>query len=333
MINPDRNIKIDILKCIASFSVVLGHSIQYSGVSEVSRLFDGLFLMIYSFHMPLFAIISGYLLYQSVRNKGVLHTIKRRLIIVFPLIIYSIPTFISYHIFSLSDSIFKNLMHFIGYVFIGNGVIWFLPTILICSILLSLVSCSKYSSEFIILIIILSLFAVKDYGMALLSFIFCFSAIGYFIARVQDNIMIHKEAYIICIVLYLILLYFWRRDYLIYNGLWSVIDNPNPFRQVCIDLYRIIIGVFGSVVVYYIVSRISFLFQDKREVTLLVGSNTLGIYCISNLVFEYITPLICITNEFVVFAIILFVATFISITAVILFNKSEHLKFLLLGHN
>ena len=65
-----RNLYLDIMKGISIFLVLLGHSIQYgSKISYVgSRLFfnDPVFKLIYSFHMPLFALLSGYLFFYTI---------------------------------------------------------------------------------------------------------------------------------------------------------------------------------------------------------------------------------------------------------------------------
>ena len=64
-----RNINIDLSKGILIILVVLGHSIQYAIGSEwlTSQKFydDIIFRAIYSYHMPLFMMISGYLFYNS----------------------------------------------------------------------------------------------------------------------------------------------------------------------------------------------------------------------------------------------------------------------------
>ena len=69
-----RNISIDVIKAVAVLLVILGHSIQYGCGAEYleSTAFfqNPLFEYIYSFHMPLFAMISGYLFYYTVSKRG-----------------------------------------------------------------------------------------------------------------------------------------------------------------------------------------------------------------------------------------------------------------------
>ena len=78
----ERNCTIDFLKCIAILLVIFGHCIQYgSGIAYCDNqiFFDNfLFKYIYSFHMPLFAAISGYLLYSSVQKYSLKEMVFNR---------------------------------------------------------------------------------------------------------------------------------------------------------------------------------------------------------------------------------------------------------------
>lgn len=66
----ERNVIIDVIKAFAIISVLVGYSIQY-GFSEAylasKAYFDNvIFKVIYSYHMPLFMLISGYLFAFSI---------------------------------------------------------------------------------------------------------------------------------------------------------------------------------------------------------------------------------------------------------------------------
>lgn len=57
-----RELYPDIIKGIAIILVVLGHCIQFGSAFSTNLLFfkSSIFIAIYSFHMPLFMLISGY---------------------------------------------------------------------------------------------------------------------------------------------------------------------------------------------------------------------------------------------------------------------------------
>lgn len=69
----DRNIYLDVVKVFTIVCVVLGHCIQYgSGKTYLNGglFFDDIvFKIIYSFHMPLFMIISGYLFAFTIKTR------------------------------------------------------------------------------------------------------------------------------------------------------------------------------------------------------------------------------------------------------------------------
>ena len=66
-----RNVYIDIVKAVAIILVVFGHCIQYGSGSEFlssTAFFENkVFIFIYSFHMPLFMLVSGYLFAYSLK--------------------------------------------------------------------------------------------------------------------------------------------------------------------------------------------------------------------------------------------------------------------------
>lgn len=78
----NRSVEIDFIKGTAIILVVFGHCIQYGsglGFFEQGSYFDNiLFKLIYSFHMPLFAMMSGYLFYKTVQGKDLVTILKRK---------------------------------------------------------------------------------------------------------------------------------------------------------------------------------------------------------------------------------------------------------------
>lgn len=72
--NKKKSVLIDILKGFAIFAVLLGHSIQYGSgnafLSNGEYWNDPIMKAIYSFHMPLFIGICGYLFFFSVMKHG-----------------------------------------------------------------------------------------------------------------------------------------------------------------------------------------------------------------------------------------------------------------------
>lgn len=76
-VNSKRNNFIDFVKGILICLVVWGHTIQYFLLENGSFYEDIVYKIIYSFHMPLFMVISGYVFYWSVSRTGLLKIIKK----------------------------------------------------------------------------------------------------------------------------------------------------------------------------------------------------------------------------------------------------------------
>jgi fucose 4-O-acetylase-like acetyltransferase len=74
-----RNVLLDYFKGIAIFLVVWGHCLQYAANASYDFFSNEVFIVIYSFHMPLFMFISGYLFFltQKTRAFGLPQTVKQ----------------------------------------------------------------------------------------------------------------------------------------------------------------------------------------------------------------------------------------------------------------
>lgn len=77
-----RDPYLDVIKGFAICSVVLGHSVQFAnghafGVSG-EFFYNGLFMFIYSWHMPLFMLVSGYLFYRTIHHYAFRELLQNR---------------------------------------------------------------------------------------------------------------------------------------------------------------------------------------------------------------------------------------------------------------
>lgn len=92
IMKTNRNLTLDYLKAFAIILVVFGHCLRY-GLGKGNDIFDNnVMKFIYSFHMPLFMLISGYLFGFSIQK----HTLKENFInkiktLMIPIAIWTIP--------------------------------------------------------------------------------------------------------------------------------------------------------------------------------------------------------------------------------------------------
>lgn len=106
---------VDIVKGLLILSVILGHAIQeLLKVRYISFEDNILRNIIYSFHMPAFMAMSGYLMFgKSLRNGGVQKKFRQLII---PFLLWSIPLYV---IYNNVDSIWE-------YILFPNKGYWFL---------------------------------------------------------------------------------------------------------------------------------------------------------------------------------------------------------------
>lgn len=160
-----REIGIDVLKGIGVILVMLGHLIGENN-------FGDLFIYIYSFHMPLFFFISGYLKYRNGSNVSVLANIKKQakriLVPYFILLTISIlftETVTSYiqnnQLFAKPTNIVDILKAYFlsgGYldqIPCGNFPLWYLPLYFVTAIIFDLLVRNKKVEKFLPIFVVL----------------------------------------------------------------------------------------------------------------------------------------------------------------------------------
>jgi fucose 4-O-acetylase-like acetyltransferase len=79
---------IDVLKCIAMYLVVISHSDPRKGSNNAYSYY------LYSFHMPLFFVISGYLNNKNPKNEPLGRAVMRRCVAYgIPYVVFSVVAF------------------------------------------------------------------------------------------------------------------------------------------------------------------------------------------------------------------------------------------------
>ena len=334
-----RNILLDILKGLLIILVLLGHSIQYgSGVEFYHNNFwiDFTVRFIYSFHMPLFMAIAGYLCYFSLEKHGVWKYNCRRWIRLFPPIgIWSGCLYV------LKCIIKHKTPVIIGFIKYLISTFWFLWALLIVGTIVTIVEKYNKTTKIIIYIvlIILSCITTDIYNLASYKFMFPCFLLGFYTAKYKLYIYLKNPVWIIISsLLWIILIQFFQKDTYIYTTGFSLLYAKLPLdKQIFVDIFRFVIAIVASI---SFVSICHFFKQKNwfgvlEKFLVYCGKHSLAIYILSTYIFVYVLPIFTknlSSNYFYSISllettIILFICIFIQK----ILNKNKLLSRLIIG--
>lgn len=295
---------IDCVRGVAVFLMVWGHAIQCGNgqlyISEQSYYSDPLFRAIYSFHMPLFAILAGYLLSSSLSTKSSLEVMKNRIISLgLPILTWGTIDFVIAFLAGEKSTGLFAVIKLGFYSIIGS--LWFLWAILLCTILVVLnqrfFSNSLYGHA---LITAVCLFIPDRFNLGFAKFLYPFFLGGYYwnyYNKIIFSYIKRKEPAIIFLVTIAIswgvMLLGFSTDKFIYITGFSIIGKPSILLQLYIDVYRVLIGFLGSGVVL-LLFWIVYKFFGVKNISILsiLGKNSLGVYIFDIYLSNYLLKLL-----------------------------------------
>lgn len=338
-----RNNTLDIAKGFAVLLMVWGHCIQYgngsSFLQEQCYYNDVIFRAIYSVHMPLFAIIGGYLLSCSLKRRSTMRVLSSRVKgLGIPIIVWSLTNYIiAISIYGMAEGIIGSLKQ---YFWILMGTLWFLWAMLFCSVCVMFIHCvcKDYVVAFIA-VFVLNTITPDGYNLNYFKFLYPFFAVGYLweekgIGKRMNKILSNRTKFAcggVLFVVWLILLTQFNKEVYIYQSGFTLLNKENLGKQLFIDVFRTLIGLCGSAWILLLAIYIGNTILAKLFIKL--GKNSLGIYTINSYANLYILKKICATMEpNAVRVIVLTCITMIICLAVsLLIRRSKSLDKLFLG--
>ena len=290
MTHPANNriIFIDLVKAIAIILVVLGHCIQYGSGNVYLRteaFFDNiLFKTIYSFHMPLFMLISGYLFAYGVDRKAAKDIVASKFRgLIIPIFLWAVIPLILYILHADNLSILSTMEY---YVTASFKSLWFLWAVFWISLIVVAVNRLFKDNIFIYVLLFMIMFVVPDnYNLHLYKYMYPFFVMGYFFNKSgvqQRTKKIYTNNYFVLATgaLFLLMLYFCNNDIYIYKTGHTILNKP-IMEQLSINVYRYTIGLVGSVFVLLSLYKLYNLSKINDNFLLTVGQKSMGIYIIS----------------------------------------------------
>ena len=293
---PTRNPVIDIAKGIAILLVLVGHAIQFaSGDSyqQAGLFYDNLlFKVIYMFHMPLFMVISGYLFYNTVQKKSVKRIVldKCRQLL---LPIFSFALVVWLFKFHPEYSFFDQIRNYLS---VTRFTLWFLWALLYSSLGVLIGNKLFRDNIWIWAVLILASFFTPDkwysemYKLLFPCFLFGYYAHKHdLVTMLKDNLpvvaIVSGVLFIACVFLYS------TETYVYLSGCNVLRDGVFVPRQLGIDIFRIVVGLLGTVLFVSLLLLLYTVVQPDGKVSKSLGSIgvcSMGIYCFQDYLFNYI---------------------------------------------
>ena len=234
---------IDIIRGIAIFCVVWGHAAGCFGCT----VDDPLSRILTSFNMPLFALIGGMLFKKPIRGKYI-SWIKRKVSrLVIPGLFWYLVIGMCYFLKSKGTSW-------------SSISLWYLWGIAIVYFIVGTI-CNIFPSNVHVVLLcianVLLWFVPNDlfYAGYLMTFFVIGMVLNQHIKWVITILTEWKKVVLpVSVIIYLIMLYYFKTDYYIYFGGISFALSNNIFLQCYVNFYRIIMALFFFTIIFYLYS-------------------------------------------------------------------------------
>ena len=277
-----RNSAFDSLKFFAIFLVVWGHSIQY--LNSVNCVEEPMYRIIYSFHMPLFMMISGYFATGSMKMDFFSMILKKGRQILLPCFAWITLVWLCLNIIEVIKG---NQILFIKLYWGYLNQFWFLKSLFICY-LLAFIGRKGGMLGMSVAVLISQCISYSS-----VNFMFPAFVIGLFLR--ETNFLYGqyiRYRYIVYLLFVMMLVFydetFWSNELLAAQTIYS-----GDLQYAFMYIYKIIIGVLGAL------SFLMLFVVDLKNVRLMshvsnYGQLTLGIYILQSLILErFIGRIVC----------------------------------------
>lgn len=278
----------DLVKGIAIFLMLWGHCIQYCALDTLNCFEDFAFKAIYSFHMPVFMLVSGYLFYYSFRKRNLGELLKHRIQgMLHPIVMATILSNVlmllpTYVLSDRADILFGSLFSGIDEYF------WFLWAVLYCSVIVAV--CGKVTVHPWLQMAMLvaggfAILLVPQWNTTL--FMYPYFVAGFYCGKYREQArkLFRPVKYAMLIVFPVMLSFYESKHYIYITPMFS--EELGLAASAGIACFRWAIGFAGSIWMLTIVEfllRLSDRFRaDRRgmEAVSFLGRNSLQIYCLS----------------------------------------------------
>ena len=328
-----RLIEFDIIKCLAIFLVICGHSILH--LSSENTYNNSLYIFITSFHMPLFMLIAGFFSVSSL-NLSFKDLFKKKFIqLISPCLSFGL-VFYLVNVIVLHIQYDNILLYFIN-------TFWFLKSCFLCYFILYLtLKIFKYHRYIGLIIAFIGSQAMPVFK---LNWMLPFFITGYILANNYDFLIKYKNfVFIISTIVFSILLMIYDASTMSsLSGIKNEILNGNfqiLSKVISLQFYRYFLGLAGSLTIISLIMIIINNFNSSNIIGFFnsYGKDTLGIYIIQTLVLENImSQFIDISHiniyvfSFLITPLVSFVIMDLCVDILNFIRKNQHLHLFFFG--
>jgi len=295
----DRNrLYLNVVRGTAVFLMIWGHCIQYCAMGSFDVFENTVFKFIYSFHMPLFMLISGYLFFFSFQKRSLKELLVHRTQGMLQPIVMA--------------SIFNVALRQLANLFLGapasflDGVLlwdlysfWFLWCVLSGSIAVTLACKTTENTLLQMLYLILGTAIVALFReMHLHIFMYPYFVAGFLFGKYQNRIGgVVKRLTLVSVLAFPVMLYFCEGKHFIYNT--PVFGTDLPIEEyIRINLFRWSLGFSGCGFVMLLIKGFLNFAESKKcfrhliRGACILGENSLAIYCLSVVLLSGFLPIL-----------------------------------------
>lgn len=316
------------MKAFATLLVVAGHSIQFSNIDFDS---SWIFKIIYSFHMPLFMCIAGYLFVEkdSVANE----VIKKAKLLLVPFLSWSVVSYLVTNGFN--SSLIGLIRHIASVIENPSLGLWFLPTLFICFSVFYLIprNGKEAYAVAIILILYVSVRAISFLSIDILKLVawqMPFFLVGYLIKKYSLINFFNKKLVIyLSLIVFVVFVSQWQRTSI--TSLFGYSLNSGITVYAASVIVRYLCAISAFIVLFGVCVKIS------NEATLksvyFLANNSLSIYAVQMVILDMVIGIMQgLTKSLVIVEISSFSISIIVIVVIIsAINKVRPARVVLFG--
>ncbi|MBQ3194457.1 MAG: acyltransferase family protein [Oscillospiraceae bacterium] len=279
----------NIVKGFAVFLMLWGHCIQFCSMGSISCFEDSVFRMIYSFHMPLFMLVSGYLFFGSCQRHEMKELLVRRTQgMLQPIVFFTVFTNLmmllpDYILSDRLDVLFGALFEGISYSF------WFLWAVLLASLVVGFSVKVTENSVLQILLMVFGIFFIllfPQWNESL--FMYPFFVGGFFLARYRGKMqnLIYALGWLSVIIFPLMLPFYDTKHFIYLTPVYAPALELGESLK--LNLFRWGIGFAGSAFLMQAVVLLIRFSERMRfperllDAIAVVGTHSLQIYCLAD---------------------------------------------------